>query len=151
MRSSFLTGAGALAICLLVGCQDVPTQVGDSQAHTLSFVLYSEARDARAELEARGSRVSDITFDSSEGWVFTSSQAPGRLSRIMLSASHATARTKCSTQAGEASQAGTTACDLYSELKKERDAMIADGHQVSNVRWNWTLGKFEFGWTLEPM
>lgn len=150
MRSSFLTGAGALAICLLVGCREAPTQAAaDSQDHTLSFVLYSEAREARAQHEGSGARVSGITFDSSRGWIFTSSQAR-EIPPPAISASQATVMYSCETDGGP-NQSGTTRCHLYSETKRERDAMIEDGHQVSEIEWNELAGRWEFDWEIMPI
>jgi hypothetical protein len=151
MKSAFLMGAGALAVSLIVGCREASTPAeSDPQIHTLSFVLYSQARDARAQLQASGSRVSPITFDTSRGWIFTSSQAPESPSSGLVNASQTTATFDCTTDPDLGGKSGTTSCSLYSEAKRERDAMAADGHWVSEMRYNTTTGQWEFDWMLRP-
>ena len=113
-------------------------------------MLYSEARDARAQLQSSGSRVSGISFESSKGWIFTSSQAPDSPFSAMVDAPQAALMDACTTDGDLGGNTGATSCDLYSEAKRERDSMIADGHRVSGTRFNSTIGQWEFGWEDRP-
>ncbi len=124
----------------LSACDDASVALLEkSEPNTLQFSLFSTAWQARLQLEASGAEVSGITFLAGM-WTFTSS-APldDEFTPVLAAGDCVTTGT---------SQAGTTACDLFSDAQREHDAMKEAGYEVTPVTFNSRTGKWEFDWRV---
>ena len=109
----------------------------ESQLHTVKLSSAAEAYETRLKLAAEGAEVSETIKFVDGAWTFTSSlpwEPPY----------------ECHYSGGGPLGPGSTACDLRADAESERDVMVKNRWECTDIVKNEATGEWEFNWEKQP-